>query len=343
MNISGSPAFAKPPARYRQAVKAWCEGQHSTNFLLKMITILFFTLFLPRFCFNDYYSIIQLTMARYLNPTADLTFKRIFAEHPHLLINFLNSVMPFENGRYITDIEYLHPEMVPDNPGKKFSIVDVRCKDNFKRHFIVEMQGSWYEAFMKRIVFNAGKAYVRQLNKSEDYHLLQPVYTLSILTKNFDHKTDKFYHHFQIVNRENADEIIPCLEFVLVELTEKFRPETISDRKMMVLWLRFLKEIDENTYELPAEMQENEYIREAAEICEYGKYTPEELARYDGFWDSVRIEKTIATSAKIEGRTEEKNEIALKLLKNGVSIDIISNATGLSIQQIGEIQKILRG
>jgi predicted transposase/invertase (TIGR01784 family) len=243
----------------------------------------------------------KVPMARYLNPKADLTFKRIFADHPDLLLHFLNSVMPFESGRHIVELEYLPSEMVPDNPGKKFSIVDVRCKDNFKRQFIIEMQGFWQSAFFNRIVFNAGKAYVKQLDSGENYHLLQPVYTLSLLTENFDHKTDRFYHHFQIVNLENSNEIIPCLEFVLVELTEKFRPESVDDRKLMVLWLRFLKEVGENMSALPAEMQENEHIRKAAEICERAAYTPEELARYDGFWDAVRIEKTIKTGALAEG------------------------------------------
>ena len=51
-------------------------------------------------------------MARYLNPMADLTFKRIFAEHTHLLINFLNSVMPFEKDRYIESLEYLPIEII---------------------------------------------------------------------------------------------------------------------------------------------------------------------------------------------------------------------------------------
>ena len=293
-------------------------------------------------------------MARYLNPTADLTFKRIFAEHPHLLIDFLNSVMPFEAGRYITDLEYLPAELAPDTPLKKFSIVDVRCIDNFKRQFIIEMQTSWYDAFMNRIVFNAGKAYVKQLNKSQDYHLLQPVYTLSLLTKNFDHETDKFYHHYQIVNRENTNEIIPCLEFVLVELTEKFRPETISDMKMRVLWLRFLNEVDEDMYKLPPEMQENEFIREAAELCELGAYTPEELAGYEKFWDEVRSYNSAMSGAERKGRAEEraeerakgeiklqeeKNQIALNLLKNGVSIEIVSNSTGLSIEQIEKLKK----
>jgi predicted transposase/invertase (TIGR01784 family) len=284
-------------------------------------------------------------MARYLNPTADLTFKRIFAEHPHLLINFLNAVMPFEKDRYIESLEYLPVEMVPDNPAKKFSIVDVRCTDNFNRQFIIEMQTSWYDAFMNRIVFNAGKAYVKQLNKAQDYAMLQPVYTLSLLTKNFDHESDKFYHHYQIVNRENTNEIIPCLEFVLVELTEKFCPETISDLKMRVLWLRFLKEVDEDMYKLPPEMQENDFIREAAELCELGAYTPEELAGYEKFWDEIRSYNSAIAGAERKGRTEgiakgetkEKTETVMRMYKKGKSIDDISDATDLSPQQIKEL------
>ena len=250
------------------------------------------------------YSVIR--MARYLDPKADLTFKRIFIDHPHLLIHFLNSVIPFEPGRLIIDLEYLPQELVPDTPAKKFSVVDVRCVDNYKRQFIVEIQTSWYDAFMKRILFNGGKAYVRQLDKGEQYHLLQPVYTLSILTENFDHKTDSFYHHFQIINRENSDEIIPGLEFVLVELTEKFRPETILDRKLMVLWLRFLKEVNENMRTLPEEMQANKHIRQAAELCEEGAFTPEELARYEKFWDAIRVEKTVKISAEAIGLEKGK-------------------------------------
>jgi len=280
-------------------------------------------------------------MSRYLNPKTDLTFKRIFADHPHLLIHFLNSVMPFESGTYIESLEYLPPEMVPDNPGKKFSIVDVRCKDNCDRQFIVEMQGFWQRAFFNRIVFNAGKAYVKQLDSGENYHLLQPVYTLSILTKNFDHKTDKFFHHYKIVNIENSNEIIDCLEFVVVELTEKFRPETMSDRKLAVLWLRFLDEVGEQMHVLPAEFQENEFIREAAELCERGAYTPEQIARYDGFKDAVRIENTLVEGARMEGEAKGEakanKNVVINSHKAGFSVETISKITGLTAEQIIEI------
>ena len=56
----------------------------------------------------------KLTM-KYLNPRADLTFKRIFGEHPDLVISLLNALLPLKAGEEIREIEYLPSEMVPDN------------------------------------------------------------------------------------------------------------------------------------------------------------------------------------------------------------------------------------
>ena len=33
---------------------------------------------------------------RYLDPKADLTFKKVFGEHPDLVISLLNALLPFE-------------------------------------------------------------------------------------------------------------------------------------------------------------------------------------------------------------------------------------------------------
>ena len=80
---------------------------------------------------------------RYLDPKADLTFKKVFGEHPDLVISFLNALLPFETAEEeITWVEYLNPELVPMNPLRKDSIVDVRCRDRAGRQFIVEMQNS---------------------------------------------------------------------------------------------------------------------------------------------------------------------------------------------------------
>ena len=110
---------------------------------------------------------------RYLNPKADLTFKKVFGEHPDLVISFLNALLPFETPEdEITEVEYLNPELVPRTPLHKDSIVDVRCKDHIGRQFIVEMQMMWTSAYKQRVLFNASKAYVSQLDKGGDYQLL---------------------------------------------------------------------------------------------------------------------------------------------------------------------------
>ena len=84
---------------------------------------------------------------RYLDPKADLTFKKIFGEHKDLLISLLNALLPLADDEQIESVEYLSPELVPETYVGKNSIVDVRCRDVKGRQFIVEMQMLRTEAF----------------------------------------------------------------------------------------------------------------------------------------------------------------------------------------------------
>ena len=69
---------------------------------------------------------------KYLNPKADLTFKLVFGEHPDLVMSLLNALLPLADDEQITHVEYITPEMVPENPAKKNSVVDVRCFDQMR-------------------------------------------------------------------------------------------------------------------------------------------------------------------------------------------------------------------
>lgn len=179
---------------------------------------------------------------RYLDPRADLTFKRIFGEHKDLVISLLNALLPLDDDHLVKSVEYIPVEMVPENPLKKNSIVDVRCHDQDGRQFLVEMQMIWSKEFMQRVLFNASKAYVRQLDKKEDYNLLQPVYSLNLVNDVFMDDIPEYYHHYDIVNVEHTDKRIEGLHLIFVELP-KFKPHTFSERKMQILWLRFLTEM----------------------------------------------------------------------------------------------------
>ena len=117
------------------------------------------------------------------------------------------------------------------------------------------MQLYWNEEFKRRVLLNASKAIVRQLDTGEDYSLIQPVYCLSLVNdKAFDYETDEFYHDYAIVDVEHTDRHIEGLRLVFVELP-KFKPQSIAEKKMAVLWLRFLTEIAEDTKGIEEGMQ----------------------------------------------------------------------------------------
>ena len=290
---------------------------------------------------------------KYLDPKADLTFKLVFGEHKELVMSLLNALLPLEPDGQIESVEYLPAEMVPDNPGKKDSVVDVRCTDQQGRQFIVEMQLYWNEFFQQRVLLNASKAVVRQLEKGMNYKLIQPVYCLNLVNDiGFDSAPDEFYHDYAIVNVEHSDRIIEGLRFVYVELP-KFKPKTIAERKMAVLWLRFLTEINLTTETAPAELLENELTSKALSIVERSAMSEAQLNAYEKYWISLTDEEGIALAryhrgmaegleaglakGRAEGRAEERILNARKMKELGVSPDTISQVTGITAEEIEQL------
>jgi predicted transposase/invertase (TIGR01784 family) len=254
-------------------------------------------------------------MARYLDPKNDLPFKKIFGEHKPLLMSFLNALLPLKKGQEIVSIEYLNPEQAPRSPLGKNSIVDVKCVDSLGRYFIVEMQMAWSQSFAKRLVFDASKAFVHQLDreKTEDKALpfvdAYPVYSLAIVNREIPkfegEKRETWYHHYKIADIDRPNWVLEGLEFVVIELPN-FKPETWSqtDKRMAVLWLRFLKEIKDSE-KAAEEFLEEEAIKQAVSICEVGAYTREELAYYDEYVTGTLWESTYG---ELERRVAEKDE-----------------------------------
>ena len=282
-----------------------------------------------------------------LDPKADLVFKKIFGNNKDLIKSFLNNILPLAEDELIETITYLSSEQVPRTPIKKYSIVDVRCTDQKGRVFIVEMQMGWSPSFKSRLQFGTAKAYVDQLDKGEQYELLCPVYGLALVGETFDPKTDEWYHHYKMVNVKETDKQIVGLELIFVELP-KFKATTHWEKKLGILWLRFLNEIDKMT-EIPHEFTDVPEICKAIELTQEASYTKEELAQYDGYWDQVSIEKTIKADAKAEGKAEGKvegkaenaREVALEMLKDNEPDEKIIKYAKISLNELLELRKTI--
>ncbi len=292
-------------------------------------------------------------MSRYLNPRADVVFKKIFGEHEHLLMSFLNSLLPLPPDGLIKSLTYLPTEQIPKIPLLKRTIVDVRCTDQRGHIFLVEMQVEWSASFMQRMLFGSSRAYVNQLKKGEKYEYLKPVYGLGLLGENFDLQSEDYYHHYKIVNIEKPTRELKGLQFVFIEL-KKFKAINMAQKKLQVLWLRFMSEINENTTAVDPALLEVPEIREAIELAEQSAYNAAELDAYDAYWDAVSTEKTLLSDryekglaegenkGKVEGRAEgqveSKIEIAKKMLIKGMEPSLIAELTGLTGVEIDALK-----
>lgn len=262
---------------------------------------------------------------RYLDPKNDLTFKKVFGQHPHLLRSFLNALLPLDEGQVIESLEYLPAELVPVVPLFKHSIVDVRCLDNQGRQFIVEMQMLWTDSFKSRVLFNASKAYVSQLGRGRQYEGLQPVYALSLVDQIFEPNSPEFYHHYRFVHSTEPERRLEGLELIFVELP-KFRPDTLLGKRMQVLWLRYLTEIRDRTEQIPAELLAEPALEEAVEYLRESAFSRDELAGYDRYWDSISSERTLLAAALREGKAEGKAEGLLEGVARGKREEALESA-----------------
>jgi hypothetical protein len=200
-------------------------------------------------------------MERYLDPKNNTLFKSIFGEHPELLLSFLNAIMPLEEDQHITKLEYIQD---PTGFGEDEELVEVLCLDNHGKKFIVEMDIEQEAPDRNRLLYITSNAYVRQDKPGRIK--LAPVYGVAITNDISVKEMSEYYHHYAFF-RQKAQIAIQGINCLIIELP-KFDATNTNEKKMRTLWLRFLKEINENCDIEPApELMENEYIRKAIELC----------------------------------------------------------------------------
>ena len=154
------------------------------------------------------------------------------------------------------------------------------------------------------------------------------------------------YHHYQLVKRGDAghSNVIEHLQLIFIELP-KFPIQSSEEKKIRLLWLRFLREIDEKTTTVSQELLDVPEIAQAVELAEESAYTPGELNLYESYWDQVSREKTLIMDKYAEGLAEGEakgiEKIAINMLKDNEALDKISRFTGLSQDDIVKLRNKL--
>jgi predicted transposase/invertase (TIGR01784 family) len=281
----------------------------------------------------------------FINPKTDFAFKKIFGseQNKDILISFLNALL-YEGKKTIKDLEILNPYQAPKIKGVKDTYLDVKAQLKSGKTVIVEMQVLNVEGFEKRILYNAAKAYSIQLNRAEEYALLNPVIALTITDfQMFDF--EKMISSFVLKEKKLlTDYGDNDIELVFVELP-KFKKkleelETIADN-----WLYFLKTA-KKLDSIPPIMEKITEINRAFQVAREANLTPEELEELqqreifiqDQF-NAVKLARRLALEeGREEGKKEEKTEIAQQLL-SVLDDETISRTTGLSLEEVKKLRE----
>lgn len=281
---------------------------------------------------------------RYLNPQTDFGFKLLFGTelNKDLLMGFLNAL--FQGQQVIENVTYLNGEHLGDDNGSRRAIFDVFCENDKGEKFIVEMQNVFQQFFKDRSVYYSTFPIREQAVRGDWDFRLKAVYTIGILNFVFDEDRDSenYYHHeVKLMDVERKTVFFDKLTFIYLELP-KFKKTEDELETPFEKWMYVLRNLS-RLLERPAALQERVFTRlfEAAEI---GRFTPEQLRDYETSVKSYRDIVNAVNTARMEGREEgievgiekEKRKNARNMKSLDISPEVISQITGLSVEEINQ-------
>lgn len=280
----------------------------------------------------------------FLDVKTDYAFKKVFGSEgsKEILISFLNALVYNNKKIKIKDLTIVDPYNIPMIKGVKDTFVDVKAVLDDDSKVIIEMQVLNHEGFEKRVLYNAAKNYSIQLNKSEEYHLLNPVIALSIVDFVMFDDTTNVVNSFKLIEKEHFINYNDDIELIFVELP-KFTKSIEELEDIREQWIYFIKNAGSLEY-IPNNLDET--IKQALDSANEANLNKEELEAQHKRKEFISIQKLAVLKADEDGfekgmekGMEKRNiEIAKNLL------DILDDATialktGLNIDTVNKLRK----
>ena len=217
---------------------------------------------------------------RYLNPTNDVSFKKLFGSESHkdLLISFLNSMLYLEGKHRIEYVNFLPQEMPAIFGEGKRSILDIHCRDASGARYIVEMQNGYDKHFIKRTQMYTAHAYTSQIKKGKEHFRLGPVVLLAVTTNTvFPEKKNAMSYH-KVLDVETSENDLKDISYVFIELSKFHKKDPSKLKTSIDKWLYFLKYWDE--IKSPPETITEPELLEAYDAMERFNWNANELNYY---------------------------------------------------------------
>jgi predicted transposase/invertase (TIGR01784 family) len=271
-------------------------------------------------------------MAKYINPYTDFGFKKLFGEEGNkdLLIDFLNQLLPAHH--QIKELNFRNSESLSDLSTERKAIFDIHCEALSGEKFIVEMQKAKIKYFKDRSLFYVTFPIRDQAQQGEWNFRLKAIYFVAILDFEYDEAEERRKFRRDVTFKDqDGDLFFDKLHFKFLQMPlfkkAESELETHFDK-----WCYFLKNL-ENFEHIPSILNEP-IFQKAFNTAELAGLSAEQRAFYDESLIQYWGMKSALETAVEEAKDERSLEIARNMLKRGVSVEIIAEDTGLSIEQI---------
>ena len=292
----------------------------------------------------------------FANLTLDAGFKIVFGTEgasEGLLMRLLSRLLPEVE---IKELQYLPTEHFVDSEEGGKAAFDVYCTDRSGTRFLVEMQMWTQHCFNKRAVYYASRSVLDQarmekkyqrekLNRKWDYHF-SPVFVVCFL--NFANDlvsgadAEEHMSHYVFRSLSSGRPLGDNVNLIFVDLY-RFTKEYADCMDLKEKWLYSLKNMH-LLQEQPKDVEGTE-LEELYQMAYMDPWSSEKKDKYrqhmtreDEIMNSMREQREDAyKEGREEGKALAKKEDALKLRQLGVSVDVISQATGLPVDIINNL------
>jgi predicted transposase/invertase (TIGR01784 family) len=291
-------------------------------------------------------SSLDLTKKRF-GLTNDVMFKIVFGTRgsERLLCRLLNALLEYEGDDTIMNLEILNPILTPDRPLDKTGILDIKAEARSGKIFSIEVQNQHDDTLIKRILFYLAKNYAEQIKRGKVYQYLQKTIGLWILGQDFlvwpNFSPEPDIHNYYLFKHGKSNNVLTdLLELHFVELSKFKDNKEHTERTRFENWLYLLKfgENITSIEDLPENLKKEEGIEEAVNKMMEAN-TDDTLRHYMLSREMGELdERSRLYGAEKRARENTIREIAKVLLSTNVELDIIIASTGLTQEEILNLQ-----
>ena len=222
--------------------------------------------------------------------------------------------------------------------------MDLLAENSKGELILIEVQNNNEYAYFQRMLFGTSKLVTEYINRGEGYDKVRKVYSVNIVYFSLGSGKDVVYHgktEFRGIHQGDVLELTPFQK-------QTFKVDTVSQlypeyyilkvnyfnqvaRSPLEEWIYYL-----NTGDIP-DNATAPGLNEALQRLKLDRMTKEELNAYYRHLDNIVILRDNIFTERAEGERNKQIEIARNLKKAGVSIDVISQSSGLTVEEIEKL------